>query len=143
MKKYLTIASVLGVIAFASVSFLAQADQQPAGAHTAVAAEEKAAAPAAADPSDGEAAADNAAAASTPADDKFAKDDQDCATDATTPGKDGAVPTDADKDAAYKNCMQKKGHSAAELKAQGGGSDPGKADDGKSDTHEEGSPSEE
>jgi len=66
MKKYLSIAAILGIIAFASVAFLAQA-----GAPVARAAQKTAAAvktpvrlasaePANADPSDGEAAADAA-----------------------------------------------------------------------------------
>ena len=60
MKQYFIIAALLGVIAFASVSFLAQADEQQGN----VMVKEKAVAkPAAPDPSDGEAAAEKAAAA--------------------------------------------------------------------------------
>lgn len=125
MKKYLTIAAVLGVIAFASVSFLAQADQQPADN---VMVKQKAAPDAeATDPSDGEAEADKAAAdsdaAASPempaADVKFTADDSSCATEADTPDKAGNSPTDAQKNTAYRKCMQVKGHSAAEMKTHG------------------------
>ncbi|TAL27101.1 MAG: hypothetical protein EPN97_18260 [Alphaproteobacteria bacterium] len=117
MKKYFTIAAVLGVIAFASVSFLAQADQQSGN----VVAQGKTAP--AGDPSDGEAAADNAAM--MPVDGKFDKDDQDCSAVAATPDpkKNGAQPTDAQREKSYKKCMIGKGHSQEELKAMhpGGG----------------------
>jgi hypothetical protein len=111
MKKYFTIAAVLGAIAFASVSFLAQADQQSGN----VIAQQKIAA--SGDPSDGEAAADNAAM--MPIDGKFDKDDQDCSTKASTPDpkKNGEQPTDAQVEKAYKKCMLGKGHTQAELKA--------------------------
>jgi hypothetical protein len=111
MKKYFTIAAVLGVIAFASVSFLAQADQQSGN----VIARDKMAA--AGDPSDGEAAADNAAM--MPVDGKFDKDDQECAATAATPDpkKNGAQPTDAQREKSYKKCMLGRGHSQEELKA--------------------------
>lgn len=126
MKKYLTIAAVLGVIAFASVSFLAQADQQPGGVSGTVTAKDKTAADPAADPSDGEAAADKADADSdasphemSGADVKYNKDDNDCATSAETPDKAGNQPSDDQKNTAYRKCMQMKGHSAAEMKKNG------------------------
>lgn len=111
MKKYFTIAAVLGVIAFASVSFLAQADQQSGNAMV-----KQKAAPAP-DPSDGEAAADNAAM--MPLDSKFDTDDQACAVKADTPDpkKNGEQPTDAQRDKVYKKCMLDKGHTQAQLKA--------------------------
>ncbi|MEZ0224746.1 MAG: hypothetical protein ACAH83_09355, partial [Alphaproteobacteria bacterium] len=111
MKKYFTIAAVLGVIAFASVSFLAQADQQSGT----VMAQTKTAP--AGDPSDGEAAADNAAM--MPIDGKFDKDDQDCSTKASAPDpkKNGEQPSDAQRDKSYKKCMLGRGHTQEELKA--------------------------
>lgn len=111
MKKYFAIAAVLGAIAFASVSFLAQADQQSDN----VMVRKKTAAPV--DASDGEAAADNAAM--MPVDGKFDKDDQDCAAKASTPdpNKNGAQPTDAQIENAYKKCMLGKGYTQAEVKA--------------------------
>jgi hypothetical protein len=143
MKKYLTIAAVLGVIAFASVSFLAQADQQPANN---VMAKQKAAPDAeATDPSDGEAEADKAAAdsdaaASTEmpaAEVKFTADDSNCATEADASDKDGNPPTDVQKNTAYRKCMQMKGHSAAEMKKHG-------VDlSNTADAHDQGTPAEE
>ncbi len=159
MKKYLTIAAVLGVIAFASVSFLAQADQQPTGAADNVAASENAAPADAADgastadPSDGEAAADQAE--STQSDskaEKFAADDQTCATDASTPNRNGSSPSDVQKNRAYRKCMQMKGHSAAEMKAAGvdlknptGKNDSAKAGGASAapDANDQGAPAEE
>jgi hypothetical protein len=123
MKKYLTIAAVLGVIAFASVSFLARADQQPA--HNVILAKQDASQPAM-DPSDGEAAADKADASVAPATPessdpgaKFTHDDGECADKSETPDKAGNPPTDTQKNTAYRKCMQMKGHSAAELKKNG------------------------
>jgi len=118
MKKYLTIAAILGIIAFASVSFLAQAD---ANTPTHV---KMAAASAAADPSDGEAAADNADAAesddtATVKDaDTFEADHDTCAAGSTglkdADGKDASAEKMA---AAYTQCMHDKGHNDDELKA--------------------------
>lgn len=126
MKHYLTIAFVLGVIAFASVSFLAKADQQPANAAGNAMVKEKAAPDQADDPSDGEAAADkadaDANASSTdmsPADVKFTNDDSACATSSDTPDKAGNPPSDEQKNTSYRKCMQMKGHSAAEMKKNG------------------------
>lgn len=68
MKKYLSIAAILGIIAFASVAFLAQAGAPAARAAQKTASVTKtpvrlaSAEPANADPSDGEAAADAAEA---------------------------------------------------------------------------------
>src|SRR6202007_1043826 len=108
------------VIAFASVSFLAQADQQPA--KTVIA---KNTADSASDPSDGEAAADEAASqadtstiesANDAKQQKYTKADADCAAAAEAPDKTGASPTDDQKNTSYRRCMQMHGHSAAEMK---------------------------
>jgi hypothetical protein len=155
MKNYLTIAFVLGVIAFASVSFLAQADQQSAGG-----AMKQKAAPAdasdgsdasdssnATDPSDGEAAADKAASTDDSKGDKFAKDDQECAQSSSAPRKDGSSPTDSEMNHAYRRCMQMDGHSAAEMKAAGvdltDKIDKGGAKTGNGNTQDQGAPTDE
>ncbi|MDE1151002.1 MAG: hypothetical protein PW788_00555 [Micavibrio sp.] len=118
MKKYLTIAAILGIIAFASVSFLAQADES-APKHMKVAA-----ATAAADPSDGEAAADNADAATSndaaPAKggDTFEADHDTCAASSTALKGDDGKDASAEKiAAAYTKCMHDMGHNDDELKA--------------------------
>lgn len=85
MKKYLSLAIVLGAIAFASVSFLAQAEPEAT-------------------------AVEHAMDAAAPAADQAAKDAADCTAMAATPTTEGAQPTDAEKDAAFKKCITDKGH---------------------------------
>ncbi len=88
MKKYLTLAAVLGAIAFVSVSFLAQADDHGTHSDTTMT---EAAAPAAVDAVASECEASVAAA------------------------HEGKTVTDAEKDAALKACVDAK---AAEAKTE-------------------------
>jgi hypothetical protein len=120
MKKYFAIAFVLGVIAFASVSFLAQAEQQ--AEQQADQPAEEAAAPdpvvSGSDPSEGEAAADNATMM-MPVDGKFDADDQECAGSSAQPDpKTGEQPDEVKQAKLYKKCMLGKGHSQVDLKAR-------------------------
>lgn len=96
MKKYLTLAAVLGAIAFISVSYLAQAEEKmmaPA-AVAAPAAEAPAAAPAA----------------------SYAADNDTCGMLSSAPTTEGSAPSADAKDAAFKKCMMGKGHTEEELK---------------------------
>ena len=71
------------------------------------------------------------------ADVKFQKDDMACATSAEAPDKAGNSPSDEKKNGDYRICMQKKGHSAAEMKKNG-------VDlSNKSDTNDHDAPSDE
>ena len=107
MKKYLSLAAVLGAIAFLGASYIAQA-QQPAAAPTAPAVESAMpAAPAAA----GTAMQAAAPAAAT----TYAKDRIECDALASAPSTEGAAPSDADKAAAINKCLVSKGHSADEI----------------------------
>lgn len=116
MKKYFAICALLGVFAFASVSFLAQA-QNEAG----VSAEPAQAV--AADPSDGEADADidadpTARTAPKPAkQEQFGTDDDACKDETKEmEGPNGSDPKPADVERAYKKCMGKKGYMEGELR---------------------------
>jgi 2-oxoisovalerate dehydrogenase E2 component (dihydrolipoyl transacylase) len=101
MKKYLSLAAVLGAIAFLSVSTMAQA-QAPAAP----------AAPAAAAPA---APATGGAMMAAPAAGAYAKDRMECDALASAPSTEGAAPSDADKEASIKKCLAGKGHSADEI----------------------------
>jgi hypothetical protein len=94
MKKYLTLAAVLGTIAFVSVSYLAHAEPEAGAVTTAV-----------------EKAADAPAAA--PVMDAAAKDKADCDAAAAMKKADGTEPTMEEKDAASKKCMEDKAAAAA------------------------------
>ena len=94
MKKYLTLAAILGAIAFISVSYLAQADEKAAVAPTAVM--EAAPAPAAAG--------------------SFAADSDTCTMLSSAPTTEGAAPSDEAKAASFTKCMTGKGHTEEELK---------------------------
>jgi len=106
MKKYLTLAAVMGAIAFLSVSTFAQA-QAPAAAPAGGAAMAPAAAP----------AAGSAMPAASPAAVTYAKDRAECDTLASAPSTEGAAPSAADKEASIKKCLGAKGHSADEITA--------------------------
>ena len=111
MKKYLTLAAILGALAFISISYLAQAndkmDAAPAAAmHVADAAPSAPSAPPA------------PPAPPTP----FAIDSDMCTMLSSAPTTEGSVPTTEAKDTAFKKCMIGKGHTEEELK---------KADDAK------------
>lgn len=116
MKKYFAICALLGVFAFASVSFLAQA-QNEAGV-----AAERAAAPTV-DPSDGEAEADMAAeptsknAPSPAKQEQFELDHEECSDSSKEiEGKNGAEPKASDVERAYKKCMGAKRYMEGELR---------------------------
>jgi hypothetical protein len=100
MKKYLTLAAVLGTIAFLSVSYIAQAQQPAAPAATA-----PAAAP----------AAGSAMQAAVPAASTYAKDHAECEALASAPSTEGAAASDAEKTATLKKCLVAKGHTLAEI----------------------------
>jgi hypothetical protein len=109
MKKYFTIAALLGAIAFASVSFLAQADEKFDAAGNVAVKESAAVAatPAGAPAADAPAAEGDAgvAAEAVAAPSDAAEDDEECAVAASS--KNSAEETDA----AYKKCMAEKGHT--------------------------------
>jgi hypothetical protein len=90
MKKYLALATLLGAVAFLSVSYLAEAQQPAADAP-----------PVAAAPADAATA--------------FAKDKADCEVLAAASTTEGAAPSDADKAATVKKCLTSKGHSEEEI----------------------------
>ena len=127
MKKYFAIAALLGVFAFASVSFLAQA-QQPEG--LAIIAQNTAID--AADPSDGEAAADIADGAddAEEAPEPQSKEDMmEAAHDYCTTSSEevkgaGEEPTEQEIAAEYKKCMKKNKYSDAQIKAYEDGETP-------------------
>ena len=96
MKKYLSLAAVLGAIAFLGASYIAQAEQP--------------AAPVAAAPSVVSAAPAAPAAATT-----YAKDRAECDALASAPSTEGAAPSDAGKTAALIKCLTAKGHNADEI----------------------------
>lgn len=93
MKKYLSLASIFGAIAFIGVSCFAQAEQPAAPAPGA--AMESAA------PAD---AAKN-----------YAKDRAECDALASAPSTEGAATSEADKEAVLKKCLAAKGHSLDEI----------------------------
>ncbi len=86
MKKYLTLAALLGAIAFASVSFLAQAEE-----NVAPAAEQAM-----------EAAAPAVDAAVAPA----VSVEEDCKASASVAKADGTMPSAEEVDAAVKACVE-------------------------------------
>ena len=92
MKKYLSLAVVLGAIAFLSVSYLAQA-QAPAA------------------PSAPEATAGTPVAPAV----VYAKDRSECDALASAPTTEGVAPSDADKAVALKKCLVGKGHTDDEI----------------------------
>jgi hypothetical protein len=99
MKNYFTIAALLGAIAFASVSFLAQA-QQNQDSRSNVMVKERAATPVAEeDPSDGEEDVDEADAKGLAPN---AQDEEDCRTASQS------AATHAEKAAAFTRCMAEK-----------------------------------
>ncbi|MCK4945928.1 MAG: hypothetical protein KAS59_06665 [Alphaproteobacteria bacterium] len=98
MKKYLTFAFFLGVIAFTSVSYLAQAD---VAVSSAVAAE-----------------AVSAEIAVTPvisSDEAYTKDSVECHALASAPTSEGVVPSDEVKKATFKKCMIDKKYSEEDI----------------------------
>ena len=105
MKKYLTLAAVVGAIAFLSVSYLAQAEPE-AGAVPA---------PAVAAPAPADAAP--AVAVPPPADamSVYMKDRAECDTLASAATTEGAAPTDEEKAAALKKCLIGKNHTEEEV----------------------------
>jgi hypothetical protein len=120
MKNYFVIAALLGVIAFGSVSYLAQAEDKSADKVMPAAAANSVPAPAVADPSDGEAEADEAAAADVPAD-TFETDRAECDIKAAKPREEGgAAPSEEEKASSFKKCMGDKGHTEDEIKAKTG-----------------------
>ena len=111
MKKYLTLAAILGAIAFLSVSYLAQADEKTEMAPAA--AEKPADAPAA--PADAMAApAAPVAPAAEPT--AYEKDADMCDILASSPTTEGTPPTAEAKDTAFKTCITGKGHTDDEMK---------------------------
>jgi len=107
MKKYLTLAAVLGALAFLSASYIAKAADAPSAEKVAPAAATPAtpAAPAA--------AADKAVAPAAAG--SYAKDRAECDALASAATTEGAAPSDADKAAALKKCLEGKGHSDDEI----------------------------
>lgn len=103
MKKYFTIAALLGVIAFASVSFLAQADEKFDAAGTPAAAAATAATATAADSA--AAPAETKTEAETVASEAATQDDEECAAAAENSKNPEEI------EAAYKKCMADKGHT--------------------------------
>ena len=100
MKKYLTLAALLGIIAFISVSYLAQATEHadaPAAAPISGAAEYTPPATPAAAPS-------------------FAMNKDMCNTMTAAPAAEGTAPSEETKAAAFKKCMMDKGHTEEDLK---------------------------
>ncbi|MBU6475667.1 MAG: hypothetical protein KGQ70_06850, partial [Alphaproteobacteria bacterium] len=103
MKKYLTVAVVLSIIAVVGVSYLARADQA-APAPAPAPAPAAATAPAAAAP-----------AATAPVAGNYAKDSAECDALAAAPAADGKVLTDAEKAGALKKCLLGKGYTQAQI----------------------------
>jgi len=107
MKNYLTLAAILGAIAFISVSYLAQADEKMAAPPAAMHMDMDAPAPAPApmgmpDP----------AVTATP----FAVDSDMCSMLSSAPAAEGVAPSAEAKDSSFKKCMIGKGHTEEELK---------------------------
>ncbi|MCE9507965.1 MAG: hypothetical protein K8R48_06605 [Alphaproteobacteria bacterium] len=97
MKKYLTLAAILGAIAFISVSYLAQAEPKDATAP---------------------AAAMAPATAPVSAADAYAADLDMCKTMTSAPTDSAAAaPSEEAQKAAFKKCMNDKGHNDDEIKA--------------------------
>lgn len=119
MKKYLTLAVVLGAVAIGSASYLAYAEPQTGAVKTAIekAVETKAEAVAAPVTTDVVIAPAATDAAAMPVD-MFAKDSEACAAVPVVADKEGKMPSDADKAAALDKCMMDKGHTAEELKTK-------------------------
>lgn len=90
MKKYLTLAAVMGVAAFAGASYFANATEVKTEAAVAV----------------GEAHADATTV------DQAAKDKAECEATASAKKDGGAEPTTEEKDAAIKKCMEDKTKAA-------------------------------
>jgi len=109
MKKYLSLAAIMGAVAFLSVSYLAQA-QTPAATAPATGA---AMAPAAAAPA--APAAGSAMQAASPAAVTYAKDRAECDALASAPSTEGAAPSAADKELGIKKCLAAKGHKSDEI----------------------------
>lgn len=93
MKKYLALAAVVGVIAFASVSYLAHAEPQAAATTTT-------AAPAVASPAGAMEMADKLKA--------------DCTVAAAAKKADGTEPTAEEKEVSMKKCMDAPAQAATE-----------------------------
>jgi len=106
MKKYLSLAAVLGAIALLSVSTVAQA-QQPAAA--------SATTPAGAPVPVAAPATGSAMQAAAPASVTYTKDRSECDALASAPSTEGAAPSAADKEASIKKCLAGKGHAADEI----------------------------
>ena len=98
MKKYLTLATLLGAIAFLSVSYLAQADEKPTAPAMMHAMPEP-------EPM-------HPGAAQSP----FKMDHDMCSMLASAPTTEGAAPSAEARDTAFKKCMIGKGHTEEELK---------------------------
>jgi hypothetical protein len=93
MKKYVSLAAILGAIACVSVSLPAQA--QPSDA------------PATAPP-----------VIAVPEANTYAKDRAECDALVSAPTTEGAAPSEGDKTAALTRCLTVKGHSADEIKKE-------------------------
>lgn len=106
MKKYLSLAALLGLIAFVSVSYLAQAQNETIRAQTSV-----------------EEAAENAGNASfeavSPEVARFMQNVEECQTILAAEAENIERDiTQAQHDAAFTACMVDRGHTAEEVKAR-------------------------
>ena len=104
MKNYLTLAAILGAIAFVSVSFLAQAEPEAQDAM------QRAASPAV--PVANDIAAE---AIAEPVVDPEVSDSDECLSLAAAPNAEGHEPTAAEKDAAFAACMAAREKDKAEV----------------------------
>ncbi|MFN7113043.1 MAG: hypothetical protein ACK4PK_01635 [Alphaproteobacteria bacterium] len=106
MKKYLSLAALLGIIAFISVSYLAQAQNETIRAQTSI-----------------EQAVENAENASneavSPEVARFMQNAEECQTILATQAEETEQDiTQAQHDAAFTACMVDRGHTAEEVKAR-------------------------
>lgn len=107
MKKYLSLAVVLGALAFISVSFLAQAEPETSKVETVVeqAVEADAAMP------------EMAAEAVAPEVETFMKDAEDCEASVAVANEGKEVAPEA-HDSAFISCMTAKGYSEEDVKGR-------------------------
>jgi len=107
MKKYLSLAVVLGALAFISVSFLAQAEPETSKVETVVeqAVESDVAAP------------EMAIEAVTPEVDAFIKDAEDCEASVAVANEGKETAPEA-HDSAFISCLTAKGYSEEDVKAR-------------------------
>ena len=101
MKKYITFAAILGLIAFISVSYLAQAQSQNTPAISA--------------PTSAQKPASTPDTHALPPHVAYMKDSIECNSLAAAANTEGATPTPAAKEEAFKKCMMGKTHTADEI----------------------------